>query len=310
MNKNNSVGFVVALAMWAAIAVPGRSQASPVEIPILTQYVGYSDIFFARSDDPGILTCASDPNNGNSEGEWSNVLVAVTGGRGQRTFKSLTEFWTDTAGRPHSLSVLKIQIEYNDALIAKNYYIGRPGGKIDGLVPESGVLDGQTLAISYTKLSIRAKSISQKLDYERSVASAQSAIDSGVAGEKEQLVSFVAEKLSDAWSKLASLRAAVEGVPLKQTSYIPAPLTHVDARDGLRWLKFAWAGLSSSGRDKSGNLLYQSGDYDVPELSIKDFVDPAGMTPAVVADILEKEAAAAKAVGIAESLFKDLFTPP
>jgi len=306
-NKINLLAFVVALTLMAT-AIPWSAHAAPSEIPVLTQYVGYSDLFFASSG-AGIVTTASDAYNGNRSGDWSNVLVAVTGSR-PRKIRSLTEVWTDTSGRPHSLSVMKLQVEYNDALAAQDYVLGRPSRKVDGLVLESGVLDRQTLAIPYTKLNARASHLGKKVDYERHSAEALFPVDPGAATEREQFCSYVLEKLRDAWSKLALLRAAVDAVPFTQTSYIPERRVQVAGWDGLRGLDFVWVGLRSTNQDKSGEDRYYSGTRDTPELSIKEFVDPAGMTPAVVSDLLEKEAAAAKAVGVAENLFNDLFTPP
>lgn len=307
-NKYLAVIFGI-LALLATTPVPCRSQPAAAEIPILTQYVGHSDMFFARSDDSGILTAADDAYNGNRSGEWSNVLVAVTGWPGPRKIRSLTEVWTDTSGRPHSLRVLKLQLEFNDELRSKAYFPGR-SQKVEGLVLESGVLDKQTLSIPYTKLDSRTLILSQKLHHERLVASAHSAIDPAAAIERAEFASYVTEKLREAESKLGPLREAIDAVPLTQTSHIPASRAHIDARDGLRNLEFAWAGLSSTTTDKFGNVRYHSGDRDVPERSVKEFVDPAGMTSSVVSDLLDKEAAAAKAVGIAENLFKDLFSPP
>jgi hypothetical protein len=307
MEYKTNLVFAAAISLIAG-GMPLRLRAATGEIPVLTQYAGYSDKFFA-SGGAGIVTAADDAYNGNRSGEWSNVLVAVTGFPRQRKIRALTEFWTDTSGRPHSVSVLKLQVEYNDALEAKNYSIGRPNGQVDGLVPESGVLDRQTLAIPYTKLDLRAANLSRKNDHERDAAAARFPIDPEAAAEGEQFCAYVLEKLRDAWTKLALLRAAVDAVPLAQTGYIPERRVEVDPGNGLRGLNFSNAGLSLPDRDRFGNFHYYAGTYEAPERSIKEFVDPAGMTPAVVADLLEKEAAAAKAVGEAESLFKDLFTP-
>lgn len=309
MNKNYFAVGAATLAMLAAAVVPSRAQLAPAEIPILTQYVGYGAIFFARSEDGSILTNAADANKGYRDGEWSNVWVAVDGSWTQRKIRSMTEIWTDTSGRPHSLSVLKLQLEFNDALKSKYYALGRQQVKIDSLVAESGVLDRATLAIPYTKLGLRADAVAEKLRYERSSGAALSAIDPGSALEKEQFASYVSEKLSEASSKLASLRGAVDAVPLMKTRYIEPSPAHKNSLDGLSGLEFSWQGLTSMARDEYGHVRYYSGDHDVPERSVMEFVDPAGMTPTVVSDLLEKEAAAAKAVGLAESLFTDLFTP-
>lgn len=296
------------LAMWAAMGAPCRAQQASAEIPILAQYVGRGTIFFVPDGDSAVLFSKSDANTGLGGGESSNVWVAVTAWGGRRNIRAKTEIWIDSGGRPHSLSVLKLQIEFNDALKAKAW---RRNETVDSMVVETGVLDRETLSIPYTKLSFRAESVASVLRLEKSSTKALAVIDPGAAVLKEQFATHVSEKLNEAFSHLVVLHQAINAVPLMKTRYMSDSRPHKNTLDGLDRLDFDWSSLRYMGPDRYGNSRYFSDERDVPpELSVKEFVNLLGMTPAVVSDLREKEAAAAKAIGLAENLYKDLFTPP
>lgn len=273
------------LAVSAAFRPPCFAQSAPLKIPILNQHVTSRRMLFAQGDG-GVAFYG-----GTNTRDLSNVWIEVNGSQlsPKRGIKALTEVWVDAASRQHSLSVLKLQIDYNAAITAKAYdpYFHKWSDH-EPFVLESGILDRETLAIPYTRLITRARAISARLRY--------TAASNGA--------SYVFDSLNAAYAKLRELDAELRVVPVLQTVNMPSLRSDVEL-DGFRDL--AWPeGFSSRGRDKYYDVYASGAGETPPERLVTEFIDLSALTPVVVERLQQKERAAAKAVEFAASLCEDL----
>jgi hypothetical protein len=263
-------------------------------------------MYFARTQDAALVLrgeCCS--------GQISNVLVAVSGWGGRKKIIALTEIWTDGYSRPHSLAALKLQIAFNDAQKAAAYNPLRPGQAAEFLVEETGILDRSTLEIPHKKLSIRIRKIASQIQLEYFTAQKLTATDPGASALKRKYAAYVSDKLGEASTRMGDLHQAIQAVPMLKTYDMPTLTGKAQSYGGLSGLEFDGHGLNQLPPDGSGDNRYRSAQDNLPpELSIREFADPAGLTPAVVADLQQKESAAAKAVDFAENLCNDLLTYP
>lgn len=280
----------ITLAAWYALGAPCHAQPSPVEMPVLDQYVGYCRMYFARVHEGAVAFYG-----GINTRDLSNVWVAATCGPQwpKREIKAQTEIWADRNGRPHSLSVLRLQIKFNDDIKARAY--NRWTHKWDEhepFVAETGILDRATLAIPHTKLLGRAHRISSQIERK----------------EFTNFTTYVNDTLKEAFVRLSELEQAMQSVPVLKTQDMPSMRDRDHGLDGLRGLSVDLSfDLTPMTPDSSRNDRYQSAKGEVPpERSVAEFIDLSGLTQTVVADLQQKEIAAVKAVDFAQSLCNDL----
>lgn len=280
------VVFIV-LAGWTSPASLCHAQPASAEIPILNQFVGRRSMYFVRAYDGGVAFYGR-------YRDLSNVWVAVTRGRWPtRDVKALTEIWVDSYGRPHSLSVLKVQLKFNDDITAKAFNVyTRKLDEHEPFVSETGILDRATLTIPRTRLSARAHEISSQVRRK----------------ESTQFTRYVFDALEEAFSRLNELEQAMQAVPVLKTQDMHSLKDRDHGIDGLRGLEVdGYFDLRPMAPDSSGNDRYQSDKDEVPpERNVAEFIDLAGLTPTVVADLQQREIAAVKAVDFARSLCNDL----
>lgn len=296
---------MIALTVWPALAAPCRAQDNTADIPVLKRYVGRDWIYFASADDGALIF-------ENRPGDASNVWVAAETSPRNRRILAKTDIWTDSRGRLHTVNVLRLQMEFNDLI--EEVRVRGPFSTGATTVDETGILDRMTLVIPYMKLSIRAAKISNRLVAEEAAAKRLESADENGAIIKRRFASYLQENVDTAMTLLYRLNQAVVAAPLS-TAGEEAPALRPGAANlnGLRGLEVPSANpynLKLAGAGPGEVRLVPVDERFEPERLNVPFVDPLQMTPAIVADIRGKEAAAEKAVLFAETLCKDLFTPP
>jgi hypothetical protein len=306
MTRKTIFTVFIALAAWPALGGPCCAQDSPVDIPVLKQYVGPDWVYFASAGDEALIF-EKRPKDG------SNVGVAVERAAINRRILANTDIWNDSRGRLHTVGVLKLQLEYNEYL-KKEERLWGPNTTGASALAETGILDCKTLAIPHAKLAPRAKRIADRLADEDAAAERLMATNPSAATLKKKYAAYLWEKSWAATARLDELNQAVFAVPTSRAEE-ESPVLRPDAVNlrGLRGLDAPNASpyyFKLMNEDSGAVRFVSVSDTFLPERFIAEFVDPLGMTPAIAADLQEKTAAAEKAVIAAEYLCRELLTPP
>lgn len=306
MTRKTIFTIFIVLAVWPALGVPCCAQDSPADIPVLKQYFGPDWVYFASAGDEALIF-EKRPKDG------SNVGVAVERSPINRRILANTDIWTDSRGRLHTLSVLKLQLEYNEYR-QKEERLRGPSTTEASAFDETGILDCKTLAIPYAKLAARVKRIADRLVDEDAAAERLAATDPSAATLKKNYAAYLREKIWAATARLNELNKAVFAVPTSRADE-ESPVLRPDLVNlrGLRGLDVPTASpyyFKVVSEDSGAVRFVSVSDTFLPERFITEFVDPLGMTPAIAADLQEKTVAAEKAVIAAETLCRELLTPP
>lgn len=291
--------------------------ASGQEIPVLNQYVTSQWTYFADERDAGLCF------------EWtetrraSNVWVAASLSPIDRKIKAKVETWIDRRSRPHSLDVLRAQLEFNDFLAKARHPYGPQSSFTPQWIPKhikpvpiTGILERMTLLIPVWRAEMRLAELGARVDTER--ASAMRVAESGpVAGElKKKYADFITEKIRSAATSAATLEAALRAIALRPVSdEVPLP----------RYDGYAMSGLDdrdlSAPYNSGGELIIrESRDGFVrfgrelsnapPEDAIYEFVDQRALTAGAVDQLKRLETSMIENIETASNICKDLFTPP
>lgn len=281
--------------------MPCRAQNPSPDYPILQMYASKTMTYFAPVGDQTLIF--------ENSGGASNAVIAFPtyaprNGVKNRKILSQTDFWMDRHGRLHSLSVLKLQVEHNDDVAEKTsggaYYLST--------AEEHGALDRETLFIPHGKLIFRIGKLTDRMITENEQIAALEAAKPGSAALKIKYSNYFYLKIEAAKKRLAALNVSLSSIPLQDRPEIPAPPAATPRLQGLRGLEIpdmtGGSGLDVAVRTPE---VIQFGFKS--EWNGKD-ADMASVTPSIAKDLMEKEAAAAQAVGLAENICRDLLAPP
>lgn len=292
--------FILTLLIGMPL-MPCRAQNSSPDYPILQMYASKTMTYFAPVGDQRLIF-----ENG---GGASNAVIAFPtfdrrNGVYNRQILSQTDFWMDRHGRLHSLSVLKLQVKHNDEVAE----ITSGGVYYLSTVEEHGALDHEILFIPHGKLAIRIGKLTDRLIAENEQIAALKAANPGSATLKIKYSIYFYSKIEEAKKRLAAFHASIASIPLQDRPELPAPPAATPRLQGLRGLEIPDM-TGGSGLDVAGRTPEEIQFGFKSEWNGKD-ADPASVTPPIAKDLMEKEAAAAQAVGLAESICRDLLTPP
>lgn len=304
MKNYSGLVLILALTAWTLPVEPCRAQAGTSDIPVLGRFDGRDWIYFAPPGD-GTLNFKNPPQEG------SNAWVAAERAESNRRILSKVPMWKDNRGRLHTVGVLKVQMEFNDYVRAAR--ISDPTAGFSYEVAETGILDVQTLAIPYMKLSVRILKINARLVDESDAINRLHKTDPSAAALRDKFLSYMAEKNEDAVKLLNELNELIFDLPQSQPGQGFTGFSSPGNFTGLRDLALPTAsqdGLRLESRTEGESRFSRASGRTNPEDSNADFIDTSQMTRAMFARLLTKEAAVERAAAFSESLCKDMLTPP
>lgn len=307
MTRKLIIAVFLAMPAWPVLTSRCHAQNSYSDIPVLKRYVGRDWIYFASASDGALIF-------ENRPGGASNVWIAAEKSPINRRILAKTGSWTDSRGRLHTVNILKFQLESNEFGREEERLWGPSfTGGIGGIY-ETGVLDSRTLAVPWAKLAARVGRISRRLDDEDEEVKRLENVNAGAAVIKKNFASYLREKERTATTLLDELNRAVNAVPQmspgEEVLASNPGSVELTGLDGLEIPRATRYDLKLVGEGSGLIRLVAVDDRFEPERFDSKIVDPRLMTPGIVAEIQEKEAAAEKAVIFAESLCRDLLTPP
>lgn len=303
MNRNTLLAAFIALAIGPGLGGLCRAQDAG-DIPVLKQYDGRDWIYFAPATDETLIF-ENQPHGA------SNVWVAAEWSPINPRILSKTDAWTDSQGRPHTVGILKLQLEFN-AYVKTQRALGPP--YVADTVRETGILDFSTLTIPHTKLEHRARRIGIRLEEEDAAAERLATTDPNATAIKKKYIAYLREKIEAAISLIRELHDALLAVPTAEAG-AEATILRTEAADllGLRGLEIPRNepnSLRLVSDDSRSIRLVTTRPLLQAELFVRDFIDPIKMTPAIAENLQEKTAMAEKAVISAEFACNNLLTPP